>query len=367
MPVGVNLLMSVLVAFGMFVGTWWLTGHFLRYAIAVRLFDVPNSRSSHAVATPRGGGLAIALTVLGGLMTLGALGAMPWQPVWGLVGGGALVTLIGFRDDCRHVSPPVRLLAHFTAAAWVLAWLDVTASVPMFGHVLEPWWLAYGTAALYLVWLLNLTNFMDGIDGLAAVEAISVSAGGALIHVLVAERVDSWLGPLALASATLGFLVWNVPPAKIFMGDAGSGFLGLMLAAFSLQAGSIAPALVWSWLILFGVFVVDATITLVRRMARRERFYQAHRSHAYQHAAERLGAHRPVTLIVGTINVCWLFPMALLVARGHLDGGVGIVMAYTPLAAAALWLKAGAPSSARPTAFDRVHDLTDREVGARSA
>jgi Fuc2NAc and GlcNAc transferase len=341
MPVRLNLLLSVLVPIGMCVGTWWLTGRFRRYAIAVRLVDVPNSRSSHVVTTPRGGGVAIALTMLGGLIVLGAIGAMPRQPVWGLVGGGALVTLIGFVDDCGHVSPRWRLLAHFGAAAWVLAWLGVTAAVPIFGYVLEPRWLAYGATALYLVWLLNLTNFMDGIDGLAAVEAISVCAGGAFIHVSVAEGANSWLGPLTLASATLGFLVWNLPPAKIFMGDAGSGFLGLMLAAFSLQAGSIAPALLWSWLILLGVFVVDASITLVRRMARGEKFYQAHRSHAYQHAAQRLGAHRPVTLMVATINVCWLLPIALVVAHGYLDGGVGVLMAYAPLVAAALWLKAG--------------------------
>jgi Fuc2NAc and GlcNAc transferase len=363
-----NLLLSVLVAVAMFVGTWWLTGRFLGFAVAVRLVDVPNSRSSHAVATPRGGGLAIALTVLGGLTTLGAFGAMQRQAVWGLVGGGALVALVGFLDDCRHLPPPVRLLAHFAAAAWVLAWLDVTAAVAIFGLELAPRWLLYGTAALYLVWLLNLTNFMDGIDGLAAVEAISVCVGGAFMDLVVARGVGSWLGPLALASATLGFLIWNLPPARIFMGDAGSGFLGLMLASFSLQAGAFTPALLWGWVILLGVFVVDATVTLVRRIARREKFYQAHRSHAYQHAAERLGAHRPVTLIVGTINVCWLFPLALLVAGGYLDGDVGLVMAYTPLFVTALWLKAGTPAPAAPPAgFGRVHKLTDREVSARPA
>jgi len=98
--------------------------------------------------------------------------------------------------------------------------------------------------------------------------------------------------------------------------------------------------------ILLGVFVVDGTVTLLRRVVRRERFYEAHRCHAYQHAARRWGAHLPVTLVVGVINVCWLLPMALLVALGLLDGLFGVVIAYAPLVGTAVWLKAGEPSPA---------------------
>lgn len=128
-----------------------------------------------------------------------------------------------------------------------------------------------------------------------------------------------------------GFLAWNFPPARIFMGDAGSGFLGLMLGALSFQAAWVAPSLLWSWVILLGVFVVDATLTLLRRLARGERVYQAHRSHAYQHAARRLGRHRPVTLAVGAINLLWLLPIALWVGIGGGCGGLGVMVAYTPL------------------------------------
>jgi Fuc2NAc and GlcNAc transferase len=147
--------------------------------------------------------------------------------------------------------------------------------------------------------------------------------------------------PALLAAATLGFLVWNFPPAKIFMGDAGSGFLGLMLAALSLQAAVLRPVLFWCWVVLLGVFVVDATVTLIRRLLRGERVYEAHRSHAYQHAAIAFGAHRPVTLAVAAINVCWLLPWALAIAAGWVAGVVGLVLAYVPLVALALRFRAG--------------------------
>jgi Fuc2NAc and GlcNAc transferase len=125
------------------------------------------------------------------------------------------------------------------------------------------------------------------------------------------------------------------------MGDAGSGFLGLMFAALSIQAAQRAPQLFWCWLILLGVFIVDATATLFRRLARRENISIAHRSHAYQNAAARWAAHRPVVIAVAAINVVWLFPLAWLVSRGTLGGKAGVAIAYTPLLAVAAWLGAG--------------------------
>jgi Fuc2NAc and GlcNAc transferase len=218
------------------------------------------------------------------------------------------------------------------------------------GITLNAGWLGWAIISLYVVWMLNLTNFMDGIDGIASVETITVCAGAAFSSVLASPNARLWLAPLVLASATLGFLVWNWPPAKIFMGDVGSGFLGLMLAVLALEAAWAAPRLFWSWVILFGVFVVDATVTLIRRVARGERFYEAHRSHAYQHVATRRGAHQPVTLAVGAINLCWLLPLALLVALGRLDGLAALAVAYTPLVIGAVRMGAGKPGVTSPRA-----------------
>jgi Fuc2NAc and GlcNAc transferase len=173
------------------------------------------------------------------------------------------------------------------------------------------------------------------------VETVTVTLGGALLYAMVIPGAREWTAPLALVGATSGFLVWNWPPAKIFMGDAGSGFLGFVLAVSSLQAGLSRAELFWSWLILLGVFIVDATVTLLRRALRGERFYEPHRSHAYQHAATSCGAHRPVTVAVAAINLAWLLPIAALVAHGRLDGAAAALIAYTPLVFGALWLGAG--------------------------
>lgn len=125
------------------------------------------------------------------------------------------------------------------------------------------------------------------------------------------------------------------------MGDAGSGFLGITLGVLSLQASWVAPQLLWSWLILLGVFIVDATFTLLRRLMRGDKIYEAHRSHAYQYASRRFGRHLPVTLAVAALNLFWLLPIALWVGWGGLDGEVGLVIAYAPLIGLAVKYKAG--------------------------
>ncbi|MNQ74182.1 putative undecaprenyl-phosphate N-acetylglucosaminyl 1-phosphate transferase [compost metagenome] len=201
-------------------------------------------------------------------------------------------------------------------------------------------WLGYALAAFYLVWLLNLYNFMDGIDGIASVEAICVCLGGALLYLLIGEG-GAALAPLSLAVAVAGFLFWNFPPARIFMGDAGSGFLGIALGVLSLQAAWVAPQLLWSWLILLGVFIVDATWTLFRRLLRGDKVYEAHRSHAYQYASRKFGKHLPVTLAVAMLNLGWLLPIALWVGVGGVDGVLGLLVAYLPLVWLAVRFKAG--------------------------
>jgi Fuc2NAc and GlcNAc transferase len=147
---------------------------------------------------------------------------------------------------------------------------------------------------------------------------------------------------MLLLAAVAGFLCWNFPPARIFMGDAGSGFLGLMLGLLSIQAAGVNPDFFWAWLILLGVFVVDATVTLLRRLMRRQKLYEAHRSHAYQYASRKYGAHRPVTLAAGAINLLWLMPLAMLVGLGYVDGALGLLVAYAPLVRVAFLFKAGA-------------------------
>lgn len=339
-----SLVLLSLLSFGTLLGAWWLTGRLREYALRQRVLDIPNQRSSHSVATPRGGGVAIVIATLVGFLAAGLLGSVPWAHVLGFTGSGALVAAVGFIDDHTQIRRRWRLLAHFAAAGWLLWYLGGLPPLQGTGFVLDGGWIGQAFAVLYVVWVLNLTNFMDGIDGIAAVEVISVTGSGILLYLVVSASASQWAACLVLAAATLGFLAWNWPPAQIFMGDAGSGFLGVMLAALSLEAAQTDPTLFWCWIILLGVFIVDATMTLTRRILRGERVHEAHRTHAYQHAAIRWHGHRPVTLAVAAINVCWLLPLALVVARHALDGVVGVVVAYVPLIALAGWIGAGSPS-----------------------
>jgi len=340
---GERLMGPVIVSIAAFIVSWWLTRRVRRYAIGRQLLDIPNERSSHSVVTPRGGGIAIVVATLGSLVGMAALGALDWPHAWGLFGGGALAAAIGFLDDHRHVAARWRLAVHGLAAAWVLWWFGGMPAVEILGTSMDLGWTGHILAVVYLAWMLNLTNFMDGIDGIAALEAVTVCVGGVLLYVAAVPGETRWAIPLMLAMSALGFLVWNWPPATIFMGDVGSGFLGLMTAALSLQAAQAAPQLLWGWIILLAVFVVDATVTLIRRLLAGQPVYQAHRTHAYQHAAQWRGAHKPVTCAAGAINVMWLLPLALLVALNRIDGATGVIAAYAPLVAAALWLGAGQP------------------------
>ncbi|WBE25054.1 MraY family glycosyltransferase [Denitrificimonas caeni] len=329
-----------LIIAAVFIAAFVLTWVLRRYALASSLMDIPNERSSHSVPTPRGGGVAIVLSFLAVLPLLGVMQWLPWSAVIATVGAGAAVAVLGFLDDHGHIAARWRLLGHFSAAAWALYWLGGLPPLLVFGYTFDLGIFGSILAAVYIVWLLNLYNFMDGIDGIASVEAICVCLGGALLYALLGASVLALL-PLLLAAAVAGFLCWNFPPARIFMGDAGSGFLGLILAVLSLQAAWFKAELLWSWVILLGVFVVDATFTLLRRLLRGDKVYEAHRSHAYQYASRQFGAHRSVTLAVLLINLVWLLPLALAVGLGYLDGLLGVLIAYVPLLLLAIKFKAG--------------------------
>jgi Fuc2NAc and GlcNAc transferase len=331
---------------------WWLfptvagislllTGAVRRYALARNVMDVPNERSSHKVPTPRGGGVAIVLTFLAALPVLALYGLLAWPSMWALLGTGAGVAFMGFLDDHGHIAAHWRLFGHFAAAIWALFWLGTLRALPLPGHAVDLGWMGYVIAAVYLVWLLNLFNFMDGIDGIASIETVTVCLGGALLVFVAVPDRTLWITPVLLAAAVVGFLFWNYPPAKIFMGDAGSGFLGITMGVLSLQAATVVPNLFWAWVILLGAFIVDATVTLCRRVLRGEKPSEAHRSHAYQHASRKLGAHKPVSIVFGLINLLWLLPLALCVTLNLLDGLIGTVIAYTPLLMAAFYFKAG--------------------------
>jgi len=294
----------------------WLTGALRRYALRTQLLDLPNARSSHSRPTPRGGGLAIVVSFNLALLVSWWLGA---------------------------VAP------EFVAAAGIVAlwWLGGFPALPLPGLELGFGWLGIPLGVLCIVWLLNLYNFMDGIDGIAGVEAVTVAAGAAL---LLWVRGDAAMAGVLvlLAAAVLGFLAWNWPPARIFMGDVGSAYLGFVLGVMALATSAEGPLNLWVWLILLAVFITDATVTLLRRLLRGERWYEAHRTHAYQHAARRFGSHRKVTLAVGALNVLWLLPLAGVACALPGYGWWLAVVAYLPLLLLAVKFGAGQAPAAEP-------------------
>lgn len=340
--------MTAAVCLAVFVMSALFTGAVRNYALRKQLMDVPNERSSHTVPTPRGGGVGLVGAFLLGLPVAVYLGLLTVADASVLAVPGLAVAAIGFADDHGHIAARWRLLSHFIAAGVGLAVLTNWPIVPLYGPVhLSGLWLAI-PLVVGLVWLLNLYNFMDGIDGIAGVQAVTVCLGLAWLSYLYATPADVALA-LLLVAASAGFLCWNLPPAKIFMGDAGSGFLGLVIALLWLKIASHAPQVFWAGLTLMGTFVVDATWTLIVRLQKGEKVYEAHRSHAYQHAAQKWG-HGKVTAAVAAINIGWLLPLGCLITSvsAAFVASLGMLFAYAPLVALAIWGRAGHGSSLWP-------------------
>jgi Fuc2NAc and GlcNAc transferase len=318
------------------LGICWLVA---RHATRLKLVQHPNERSSHEVPTPGGGGIGI---VLGG--TLGGAFAM-----WSLPGSAFVVVvlafavgLVGLVDDRQHIPAGLRLLVQLllvAAMVWTLQPVALADAIAM------PLPVELGVIVIVLaaVYWLNVFNFMDGIDGLAASQAIFM-LGAQCVLAFGADLPEPsplffWL--LALGAATLGFLLLNWPPARIFMGDAGSTYLGFMLGFAALSGIALGWFDVVQWLILAALFLTDATITLFRRALRGEPVMQAHRLHAYQHLARRWRSHRRVTLLYMAINVFWLLPLAWLAGRYAGSGLFAAATAYLPTALLLLVLGAG--------------------------
>jgi Fuc2NAc and GlcNAc transferase len=303
-----------------------------RIAAGSGVVDVPNPRSSHGIPTPRGGGLAIVLVTTAGLLILALWGAVQWRLLCALTGGGLAVALVGAVDDRRSLSATIRLTVHFAAALWALAWLGGLPPLRIGNQMIALGWPGYLLGACGIVWALNLFNFMDGIDGIAASEAIFVALAGALLTSSFAQGAGVGFAALLFAAACGGFLLWNWPPASIFLGDVGSGYMGYVIAVLALSANRDNPVALWVWLILGGVFFVDATVTLLGRLLRGERVYQAHRRHAYQWLARRWGSHGKVSMAVLILNVVWLLPWAMLAETFPRYAAVSVLAAFAPLA-----------------------------------
>ena len=334
----------------------WLTGMTLRYALRNNMIDQPNERSSHCRPIPRGGGAAFSILIIGVLLLL--LGLLPeFSGIWiAMAGGSVLVAVIGWLDDRKGLPVVPRSVVHVIAASWAVYWLGGLASIDLGFANLHLGMLGSGLAILAIVWSVNLFNFMDGIDGLAATQTVVVGAIAGLLCWITGHNVLAlciWI----MGAVVGGFLPWNWSPARIFMGDCGSGLLGFLIGTVAIASEKLGAVSILTWCILMGVFLVDATATLLRRVYKGERWYEAHCSHAYQRAVQAGLSHSRVValvvlinLLLGAMAVATLFVPVLLVPVA-LGACVGLLL---------LWHRVG---RLKPGHFEATDSFGDHQAG----
>lgn len=313
----------------------FLTRAFMRPGSPMHVLDHPNSRSLHSQPTPRSGGIAIVLGIIGGAVLLSVVSGAPMPSV--AVWLGATVTAIAcvsFIDDRWGLRAGYRLTLHALAASVLLGStlaIDPLA-LPGVDYDLPPW-LSSLLTVLYVVWMTNLYNFMDGMDGFAA--GMAVFGFGTLggLGLLGGNETFAALN-FIVAASVLGFLVFNFPPAKIFMGDSGSSSLGFLAAGMSVWANSLGLIPLWLSAVVFAPFIVDATVTLLRRAVRGEKIWQAHSTHYYQRLVRSGWGHRKTVLLQYVLMaVCACAALAAFRATTSMQWAIviGIAAVYVAL------------------------------------
>ena len=292
------LIMSLAVAAGALVLSYLCVAGFRRWA-GERVLDIPDARSSHTRPTPRGGGLGIVICVLIGAWSLFIyrILSMPFKEIAALTLGGSIVALVGWLDDIHRLPYRIRLVVQAISSTIILIMIGYfrTVTVPFVGDI-HLYSIGIPFALLWIMGLTNAYNFMDGIDGIAGGQALIAGSGWAIIGYLSGETFVGLIGVL-LAATSLGFLFHNWPPARIFMGDVGSAFIGFILAVLPIIAGHKNPRFMIAGLLMVWPFIFDTSFTLVRRMIKKENIFEAHRSHIYQRLVIARYSHRFVTLV----------------------------------------------------------------------
>jgi len=266
---------------------------------AERMLDIPNARSSHTRPTPRGGGLGIVVGVLIGVWSIFIfrLLSMPLKEIVALSLGGGIVALVGWLDDIHRLPYPIRLVVQAISSAIILIAIGRFPAIAVpFVSDIHLYLIGIPFALLWIMGLTNAYNFMDGIDGIAGGQALIAGLGWAIIGFMSGQSFVGLIG-LLLAASSLGFLFHNWPPARIFMGDVGSAFIGFTLAIIPILAAQRDPRCMVAGILVVWPFIFDTSFTLVRRLINKENIFVAHRSHIYQRLVIAGYSHRYVTLV----------------------------------------------------------------------
>lgn len=281
------------------------------------ILDLPNDRSSHTIPTPRAGGIGIFFSYFLGLVGIWILyHSTQWDDIF-LLSGSLLVFSVGLWDDFQSTKRRIRLFIHFTSSVFIVIWLWDPFLV-YFGTKIDSPILLCLLAFIWvigIVWSINLYNFMDGINGIAGMEAVFLSSAMAVFLAMENRGEQVFYKLILLAIATLGFVIWNFPRALVFLGDAGSGFLGFILAGFASYSVLSAGISVLSLLVIFSLFWIDTSLTILKRLKNKEKIFNAHNSHAYQILSRKWKSHANVTILYSLINVLILFPIAVCIQK----------------------------------------------------
>ena len=290
-----------------FLGVYFLNKSALRFKIVA----IPNERSLHNKVTPRGGGVIIAIVFLAFILVFYITRQIMVAEFLVLFGGGLIMAVTGFLDDILELKASIRFIIQFFAVGWGLYWIGGIPSTVFFERLPVLYAIANAVAVVALVWFINSFNFIDGIDGLATSGAtfFSLSIGGYFLWQGI-EPYGSLL--IVLAACSLAFLCFNWPPAKMFLGDAGSNFFGYLFGAMILITVKNGNLSIWTWLIILAYLITDTTTTTFLRLCLVKGWYHTHRSHAYQNLARVLDNHKFVTCLITGINVFYLLPLAYL-------------------------------------------------------
>lgn len=304
------------------------------HAERLNLIQVPNYRSSHKKPTPHGGGLAIVFSfcvVSAWLLWKQELDYALFLIVTALA---LIIALISLLDDLFYISRFIRISIHLAASLILILGLSNLALYSELNFFGLPFWLIATGFVFISTWWINLFNFMDGIDGIAATQAIFMLLAAASLSFLINPEIYQetlWVWMLYLVAAIAGFLILNWSPAKLFMGDVGSTFIAFMLVFFALSSIYLNWLNYAVWGILAALFVTDASFTLIQRIITRQAWREAHCSHAYQRLAQRWQSHQKVTLVYLGINLFWLLPLAYLTLQTTQDTNLYLIIAYSPL------------------------------------
>jgi len=302
----------------LFLLSFILTYLIKNYAIKKSLVAEVNERSSHTTPTPHGGGVAIALTWFSGISYLYYIEAINDSFYFALM-VGVIISVVSYIDDLVELSPKIRLLIQASVAILSLYFLNGFKEIDFIYFSIENQMLTNVFAFFMIVWFINLYNFLDGIDGYAGSEAVFL---GLASFLLFGDDVS-----LVLVVSSLGFLLWNWHKAKIFMGDVGSTLLGFNIAIFTIYYANQESSNFWIWIILFGLFWFDATLTLMRRYINKERLSEAHKKHAYQRLTQAKWSHSKVVIASIFLNI-FLFLIVYFVSNILFSFLISLIVLY---------------------------------------